>query len=78
VYIQWGSIYTSPNSNGSGSWPITFPNACFAGVMNGVGETSTFGGQGGDPTIYSVSTSGFSYHSGDDVGCTAWFIAVGY
>jgi hypothetical protein len=46
--------------------------------MNGVGETGTFGGQGGDPTIYSFNASTFYYHSGDDNGCTAYYIAVGY
>lgn len=78
LMLQWGSLYTPRNANGTGSFTIPFPNACFSAVMNGVGETGTFGGQGGDPTIYNFNSSTFWYHSGDDNGCQAWWIAIGY
>ena len=78
LLIQWGRLYIPANSNSSSTFPITFPHACFAAVMNGVGELGTFGGEGATPTIYSFTTSSFFWHTGDDNGCYSTFIAIGY
>jgi hypothetical protein len=46
--------------------------------MNGVADTNVFGQASKGPTIYSVTTTGFTFMSGDESVCTGFWIAVGY
>jgi hypothetical protein len=77
VILQWGTVSAAPNSTGSGSFPTSFTSVARA-VMNGVADIFTFGQASKGATIYAVSTSGFSYMSGDESTCTGFWLAMGY
>lgn len=75
--IQWGTVTVTPNTTGSGTFPTSFTSVGRA-VMNGVGDLSTFGQASKGATIYSVSTTGFSWFNGDENSHTGFWLAMGY
>lgn len=77
VILQWGTVSASPNSQGSGTFPTSFTSVARA-VMNGVADTTTYGQASKGATIFSVSTTGFSYMSGDESTCVGYWLAMGY
>ena len=77
VILQWGTVNASPNQNASGTFPIAF-TAVARAVMNGVGDTTEFGQASKGPTIYATSTTGFTYHNGDQSTTTGFWLAMGY
>jgi collagen type I/II/III/V/XI/XXIV/XXVII alpha len=77
VILQWGTVSAAANQNNSGTFPTSFTSVARA-VMNGVGDTGEFGAASKGPTIYAVSTSGFSYHNGDQSTATGFWLAMGY
>ena len=77
VILQWGTVTAFPNQQGSGSFPTSFTTVARA-VMNGVADTTTYGQASKGATIYSVSTTGFSYMSGDESSCVGYWLAMGY
>jgi len=77
VILQWGTVTVTPNTTGSGSFPTSF-TAVARAVMNGVGDTSVFGQASKAATIFSVSTTGFSWFNGDENSHTGYWLAMGY
>jgi hypothetical protein len=79
VILQWGTVSAAANQNNSGTFPTSFTSVARA-VMNGVGssDTSNFGQVSKGPTIYATSTTGFSYHNGDESTATGFWLAMGY
>ena len=77
VILQWGTVTVTPNTTGSGSFPTSFTAGARA-VMNGVGDTSVFGQASKAATIFSVSTTGFSWFNGDENSHTGYWLAMGY
>jgi hypothetical protein len=77
VILQWGTVTVTPNTTGSGTFPTSFTSVGRA-VMNGVGDTGQFGQASKGATIYSVSTSGFSWFNGDETSHTGYWLAMGY
>ena len=77
VILQWGTVSASPNQNASGTFPIAF-TAVARAVMNGVGDTGSFGQTSKGVTIYATSTTGFTYHFGDENSATGFWLAMGY
>ena len=75
--IQWGTVTVTPNTTGSGTFPTSFTTVGRA-VMNGVGDTSVFGQASKGATIFSVSTTGFSWFNGDETSHTGYWLAMGY
>jgi hypothetical protein len=75
--IQWGTVTVTPNTTGSGSFPTSF-TAVARAVMNGVGDTGVFGQASKGATIFSVSTTGFSWFNGDESSHTGYWLAMGY
>ena len=77
VILQWGTVSAPSNQNSSGTFPTTFLQVARA-VMNGVGDTNEFGQASKGPTIYATSTTGFTYHNGDQNTTTGFWLAMGY
>jgi hypothetical protein len=77
VILQWGTVFATPNQNASASFNVAF-TAVARAVINGVGDTGVFGQASKGITIYQVSTTGFTYHFGDDSFATGFWIAMGY
>ena len=76
--VQWGRKTVSPNTTGTFTFPVAFTNASSVScVANGVGETGDFGQASKPTTVYAVSTTGATYIHGDEVSCTAFWIAWG-
>lgn len=75
--IQWGTVTVTPNTTGSGTFPTSFTTVGRA-VMNGVGDLGVFGQASKGATIYSVSTTGFSWFNGDETSHTGYWLAMGY
>lgn len=77
--IQWGTVSAAANQNNSGTFPTSF-TAVARAVMNGVGsgDLNNFGQVSKGPTIYATSTTGFSYHNGDQDTTTGFWLAMGY
>jgi hypothetical protein len=75
--IQWGTVSVSPNAQGSGTFPTSFTTVARA-VMNGVGDTTTYGQASKGATIFSVTTTGFTYMNGDENSHTGYWLAMGY
>jgi hypothetical protein len=75
--IQWGTVTVTPNTTGSGTFPTSF-TAVGRAVMNGVGDLGVFGQASKGATIWSVSTTGFSWFNGDESSHTGYWLAMGY
>jgi hypothetical protein len=66
--MQWGSL----TANGTITFPIAFPNACFSLTFGAYGTES------GVPRATTVSTTSFAYSSANLADQNAYYLAIGY
>ena len=77
VILQWGTVSIGPNvTSQAGTFPTSF-TAVARAVMNGIGDFTT-GQASKGPTIYSVTTTGFTCFNGDESTATGYWLAMGY
>lgn len=75
LILQWGRFSAAANASTVQSFPIAFPNNCFAAVVSG---GAPLGDQNGNwPATTSVTASQLTVFNYNDDAQTAHFIAVG-
>jgi hypothetical protein len=77
VILQWGTVSAPPNTtSNAGTFPTSY-TAVARAVMNGLGDFTT-GQASKGPTIWNVSTTGFTFFNGDESTATGFWLAMGY
>lgn len=73
LILQWGQFTHGGGGNVAVSFPLAFPNACFA-----VSPNTQYNGGANNPSAHSKSASGFSCYWTGGVNISIDYIAVGY
>jgi hypothetical protein len=72
LILQWGI----QNESTVGTFPITFPNACFC--LQGSANVNAFLADSSVTTVSIISTSQFRVRCGTDGGSMLYWLAIGY
>ncbi len=79
LMLQWGRFTAPANSTTAVTFPIAFPNACFAVQASGTSITDVSSQENTPVTLTSsITATGFSAFASDNEANVATYIAVGY
>lgn len=73
LIVQWGQFTHGGGGNVAVSFPLAFPNSCFAVSVN-----TQYNGGANNPSAHSKSTSGFTCYWTGGTSISIDYIAVGY